>query len=192
METTLTVKIDNMIRGKNFLSYLYGWEKTILGTSKEKFYKRNRILITNNGKIIINTFDVLNFLDCMEFITSEFGKGRMGYYLVWDEKVVMKTEFVTKIKLDEFYYSEKGFLEYDYGTIEIDKGTAILKHSNYEDGMKLMETFQDIYVRPQKEKLCKVVIVEKENMSETSYFSESLIVSSLVLFTGLKLIEYLS
>ena len=193
MESKLNVTIDNMIRCKNFLSYLRGWEKTALDTCREKYYQNSRILITNSGKIIINTFDILNFLECMEFICSESEKVRMLNYLVWDDKVVMKTEYITKMKLDDFYYSEKGILQYDYGSIEVEQGVATLKHSSYEDGIQLMEMFQDIYVRPQK--LCKVVVVDNideidENEMKKSYFAENLIVSSLVLFTGLKLIEY--
>ena len=97
----ITIKIDNMIRNYccNFLSYLYvaaGWKRVIFDTSKENYIdsevkgKKIRILIANNGTIILTCFSFTDILHVGEYLLSQFQYGRMGYYLVADDNVSIK------------------------------------------------------------------------------------------------------
>ena len=97
----ITIKIDNMIRNYcyNFLSYLYvaaGWKRVIFDTSKENYIdsevkgKKIRILISNNGTIILTCFSFTDILHVGEYLLSQFQYGRMGYYLVADDDVSIK------------------------------------------------------------------------------------------------------
>ena len=100
-DTNITIKIDNLIRNYcyNFLSYLYlnaGWKRVIFDTSKENYIdssvkgKKIRILIANNGTIILTCFSFTDVLLASEFIYSQFKYGRMDYYLVVDESTSIK------------------------------------------------------------------------------------------------------
>ena len=102
METrNLTIKIDNLIRNYcyNFLSYLYlnaGWKRVIFDTSKENYIdsdvkgKKIRILIANNGTIILTCSSFTDILRAGEFLQEQFRYGRMEYYLVPDDNVSIK------------------------------------------------------------------------------------------------------
>ena len=97
----LTINIDNLIRNYcyNFLSYLYanaGWKRVIFDTSKENYIdscisgKKIRILIANNGTIILTCYCFTDILILGEYLHSQFQYGRMAYYLVPDDKVSIK------------------------------------------------------------------------------------------------------
>lgn len=97
----LTINIDNLIRNYcyNFLSYLYanaGWKRVIFDTSKENYIdscisgKKIRVLIANNGTIILTCYCFTDILLVGEYLLSQFQYGRMAYYLVPDDKVCIK------------------------------------------------------------------------------------------------------
>ena len=97
----LTINIDNLIRNYcyNFLSYLYanaGWKRVIFDTSKENYIdscisgKKIRILIVNNGTIILTCYCFTDILVVGEYLLSQFQYARMAYYLVPDDKVSIK------------------------------------------------------------------------------------------------------
>ena len=97
----LTINIDNLIRNYcyNFLSYLYanaGWKRVIFDTSKENYIdscisgKKIRILIANNGTIILTCYCFTDILLVGEYLHSQFQYARMAYYLVPDDKVSIK------------------------------------------------------------------------------------------------------
>lgn len=211
METTINIKIDNMIRGycSNFLSYLYtsnGWKRIMLGTSKENYRNDNRIVITNTGTIILTCQSSFDFIDCLEFIREEFEYGRMGYYLVYDDDTIMKTNYVTKIKLKDFYYGENNKLVYDYGSIKFDKCIAILKYENIEDGERMIEIIQEIYFQEESKDSKNEYIKESEESGDreenedffnvviaepTDMFIEKIMYSTIILWGGIKMLEFL-
>ena len=97
----LTINVDNLIRNYcyNFLSYLYanaGWKRVIFDTSKENYIdsyvsgKKIRVLIANNGTIILTCYCFTDILLVGEYLFSQFQYGRMAYYLVPDDKVSIK------------------------------------------------------------------------------------------------------
>ena len=101
MEKLFTAKIDNLIQNYcyNFLSYLYvsaGWKRIIFETSKENYIASNvvgkkiRIVISNVGNILLTCHCFTDILTSIEYLISQFEYGRMGYYLVLDDKVNIK------------------------------------------------------------------------------------------------------
>ena len=97
----ITIKIDNFIRNYcyNFLSYLYanaGWKRVIFDTSKENYIdscisnKKIRVLISNNGTVILTCYCFTDILLVGDYLLSQFQYARMAYYLVPDDKVSIK------------------------------------------------------------------------------------------------------
>ena len=101
MEKLFTAKIDNLIQNYcyNFLSYLYistGWKRIIFETSKENYIPSNvpnkkiRIVISNVGNILLTCHCFTYILIAIEYLVSQFEYGRMGYYIVLDDKLNIK------------------------------------------------------------------------------------------------------
>ncbi len=101
MEKLFTCKIDNLIQNYcyNFLSYLYvaaGWKRIIFETSKENYIASNvsgrkiRIVISNVGSILLTGYCFTDLLTGIEYLISQFEYGRMGYYIVLNDKFSIK------------------------------------------------------------------------------------------------------
>lgn len=209
METVISINIDNLIRGycSNFLSYLYltyGWKRTMFEMGKEVFIpsniegKENRIVVMNNGTIILTCYSAFDALNCMEFIISQFKYGRMSSYCVLDDEVNIKTKFTVTMSLNDFYYSEKGNLNNQYGNISISNSVATLTSDSYENSCELVNIVRDIYFYPihmakfrdKNNKLRKQINDDIDDELNDERLVENIIFSVFLLLAGVKILEY--
>lgn len=150
-ETIISITITGLIRDYclNFLSYLYlshGWKRTMFEMSKEIVIPNNvRIIITHTGTIMLTCISMADILTAMEFIVNEFEYGRMKNYLIYDEKVVIKTSYTTTIPLHGYFYEESKDLTSKYGTFNIYKNVATLKYDSHEAGDVLISNVRDVF-----------------------------------------------
>ena len=118
METIISFKIDNLIRNycSNFLSYLYsnsGWKRTIFETSKENYIpsiiegKNIRIIISNNGKILLTCYCFFDIIKSVGYIIKQFEYGRMGNYIIEDEDTIYDKTITTIIKIKNCFNEKK-------------------------------------------------------------------------------------
>ena len=155
IETTISITITGLIRDycSNFLSYLYlqhGWKRTMFEMSKEIVISNNiRIIITHTGTIMLTCYSMADILTAIEFIVNEFEYGRMKNYLVYDEKVTIKTDYTTNIPLHEYFYEEPEDLISKHGTCYIHKDLVTLKYDSYEAGYFLISKIRDVFFSPE-------------------------------------------
>jgi hypothetical protein len=149
-KTTIHIRIDGLIRDycSNFLSYLYpkrGWKRTVFDIGKENYINQNdkntRILITNVGTIMITCSSMANLLETVEFLVNEFEYGRMKNYLIWDQNVSIKTNYITTILLSDYCYEENTFVNscakpYFSQLCLIEKSRALHKNLQKRNGEK--------------------------------------------------------
>jgi len=77
----------------------------------------------------------------MEFIISEFKYGRMGYYIVMDEKTSIDKTFTTVIEMQDYFYDKEEICETGFGKITLFEYNAKLTYKDWEDGKDLIELF---------------------------------------------------
>lgn len=159
----IDIKIDNLIRKhcSNFLSYLYanlGWKRTMFDMAKEAFIDSScvhtkhtennkcRIVITETAIIQLKCYNVIDILNCMEFIYNSFEYGRMSYYLVFDHQVVVKSTFIDTIKIAEYNYSVIETMKSDFGLISLLNNEATITYTIYENGNILRNIIRDVFL----------------------------------------------
>ena len=177
IETTISITITGLIRDycSNFLSYLYlqhGWKRTMFEMSKEVVISNNvRIIITNTGTIMLTCYSMADILTAIEFIVNEFEYGRMKNYLVYDEKVVIKTAYTTTIVLNGYFYEESKDLTSKYGTFNIYKDVVTLKYDSYEAGDILIGQIRDVFFSPEDVE-CDTDCTQNEKTNEMNKSNE--------------------
>lgn len=197
-ETKISLTITGLIRNywSNFLSYLYlknGWKRTMFEISKENIISDNiRIIITNTGTIILTCYSMGDILTAMEFIVNEFEYARMSHYLIYDEKVIIKTSYVTTIVLDGYCYETSEYLTSKYGTCGIYKNIVTLKYDSYEDGYFLICNIRDVFFSsPNIENTGNIREKKIEKIESESIPSEVFIFSGLLSWSLAKILQYL-
>jgi hypothetical protein len=182
IETKISVKIDNLIQNYcyNFLSYLYkeqGWKRAVFETCKENYIESNikgkqiRIIITSDAKIMLTCYCLFDVIKSIEFIMSEFKYGRMGYYIVMNEKTVIDTIFTSTYYLTDYIFDKEEISYTKFGKIVFFKNEAILTYTNWEDG----EILKDILVTAMQDEE-EIYEEEKEEEKEEKQIQEEQII----------------
>jgi len=176
METIISCKINNLIRNycHNFLSYLYmqdGWKRTMFDIGKSNFIpsyidknKKNRILISNTGSIILTCNCVLDILESISFIVTEFEKNRLNY-IYFDNEVLFKTNYTTTVPLN--FTIGKETMTFPHGTIHLSESLATLNYNFYENKDELINEIYRKFVCIEKDESEDVESEDKDESEES-------------------------